>query len=262
MTDRDVPLSDPAPGQGYGGYPREGARAGGTAGGYGEPATEGGYGGRPVPPPPGAPEPAPSPSVADPAPLGLAAFAMTTFVLSLFNAGVYDEAILATLGLALFYGGLAQLLAGMWEFRRANVFGALAFTSFGAFWLSFWYGVEFAHIAAPAASAGLGAYLLGWCIFTAYMTVASLRVSGAVAAVFILLTITYALLVVGAFHSSLGWTHWGGYFGIATAVAAWYASFAGVVNSTFRSTVLPTFPLEGIGGARRGVVGAAPGGRL
>src|SRR5919199_5489727 len=79
------------------------------------------------------------PVIANPAPLGLAGFALTTFVLSLFNAGVLDEAgEPVVLGLALAYGGGAQLLAGMWEFRTGNTFGATAFTSYGAFWLSFW----------------------------------------------------------------------------------------------------------------------------
>src|SRR4051812_49511812 len=80
-----------------------------------------------------------APSIGDPAPLGLAAFALTTFVLSMFNSGLVSEkGVPVVLGLALAYGGLAQLLAGMWEFRTGNTFGAVAFTSYGAFWLSFW----------------------------------------------------------------------------------------------------------------------------
>src|SRR5258708_6463387 len=85
--------------------------------------------------------PAPSSGIADPAPLGLAGFAMTTFVLSFLNAGIikeFDAGTTVVLGLALFYGGIGQLLAGMWEFKRGNTFGATAFSSFGAFWLSFW----------------------------------------------------------------------------------------------------------------------------
>ena len=181
--------------------------------------------------------------IADPGPLGLAAFAMTTFVLSCFNAGFFGaksplEAVV--LPLALFYGGFAQLLAGMWEFRKANTFGALAFTSYGAFWLSFAAYVKFV---APGLGAGAGSatglYLLGWTIFTAYMTIASLRVSVAVAAVFVALLLTYALLTVGAFTGSAGISVIGGYLGLLTAVLAWYASFAGVVNATWRRSVLP-----------------------
>ena len=90
------------------------------------------------------------------------------------------------LGVALAYGGLAQLLAGMWEFRTGNTFGAAAFTSFGAFWLSFWAFVVFYAGDIPAADAGhaVGLYLIAWGIFTLYMFVASLRTTGAVATVF------------------------------------------------------------------------------
>jgi len=187
--------------------------------------------------------PTPADMIADPGPLGLAAFAMTTFALSCFNAGFFGaksplEAVV--LPLALFYGGFAQLLAGMWEFRKANTFGALAFTSYGAFWLSFAAYVKYVApgLGAGAASA-TGLYLLGWTIFTAYMTVASLRVSVAVAAVFVALLLTYALLTVGAFAESAGISVIGGYLGLVTAVLAWYASFAGVVNATWKRTVLP-----------------------
>ena len=94
---------------------------------------------------------------------------MTTFVLSCFNSGIVDrKGEAAVLGLALAYGGLAQLLAGMWEFRSGNTFGALAFTSFGAFWISFWYLVAFAG---PVSHSGVATFLLAWTIFTAYMTI-------------------------------------------------------------------------------------------
>jgi succinate-acetate transporter protein len=89
----------------------------------------------------------------------------------------------------------------------------------------------------------VGVFLLGWTIFTAYMTVSSFRVSLAVATVFVLLTVTFVLLTVGAFHSSSGWTKAGGWVGLATAAAAWYASFAGVVNETFKKPLIPTLPL-------------------
>ncbi len=126
---------------------------------------------------------------ADPAPLGLAAFALTTFVLSMFNAGLISKAgEPVVLGLALAYGGLAQILAGMWEFRTGNTFGAVAFTSFGAFWISFWAFVTFFEGEVPAANVGdaVGLYLIAWGIFTTYMFVASLRTNAAVAVVFFL----------------------------------------------------------------------------
>ena len=191
--------------------------------------------------------------IADPAPLGLAAFAMTTFVLSMFNSNlVSNKGAPVVLGLALAYGGLTQLLAGMWEFRTGNTFGAVAFSSFGAFWLSFWaINVFYAKDITGNVGHALGLYLWAWAIFTAYMTVAALRVSGAVLLVFVLLTATFILLAIGAVGPHEEVTHWGGYIGLATAVAAWYASFAAVVNSTFAKTVLPVIPLN-VGARRRG----------
>jgi uncharacterized protein len=182
---------------------------------------------------------------ADPAPLGLAAFAMTTFVLSMFNANLVDEkGTPVVLGLALAYGGIVQLLAGMWEFRTGNTFGAVAFCSFGAFWISFWaLEVFYAKDIGGNVGHALGVYLWAWAIFTAYMTVAALRVSGAVLLVFALLTATFILLAIGAVGPHTTVTHWGGYVGLATAAAAWYASFAAVTNSTFGRTVMPVLPL-------------------
>jgi len=195
--------------------------------------------------------PAPAPAgagfkPADPGPLGLAGFAMTTFVLSMFNGNLVDEKGLpVVLGLALIYGGLVQLLAGMWEFRTGNTFGAVAFSSYGAFWLSFWaLNVFYAKDIGGNAGHAVGLYLWAWAIFTAYMTVAALRVSGAVLLVFALLTATFILLAIGAVGAHKTVTHWGGYVGLATAAAAWYASFAAVVNSTFARTVLPVIPLN------------------
>jgi len=183
---------------------------------------------------------------ANPAPLGLAGFAMTTFVLSMFNAGfVSTNGEPVVFGLALAYGGLAQLLAGMWEFRTGNTFGAVAFTSFGAFWLSLFVFEAFFAGSIPAADAGhaAGLYLWAWAIFTTYMFVASLRTTAAIALVFFLLAATFVLLAIGASGGNETITHWGGYVGLATAAAAWYASFAEVTNATFGRTVLPTRPL-------------------
>lgn len=183
-------------------------------------------------------------TIADPGPLGLAAFAMTTFVLSVVNAGIVDKSVEpVVLGLALFYGGIAQLLAGMWEFRKGNTFGALAFTSFGAFWLSFFYYVSFvAGSIGDHVGTATGLFLLGWTIFTAYMTIASIRTTGAILAVFTALTLTFLFLTIGALAASTAFTVIGGYLGIITALLAWYASFAGVTNSTFKRTVMPVWP--------------------
>jgi succinate-acetate transporter protein len=186
-------------------------------------------------------------SVADPGPLGLAAFALTTFVLSMFNSGLMsDKGEPIVLCLAFAYGGLAQLLAGMWEFRAGNTFGATAFTSYGAFWLSFFVFVTFFASKIPPADAGhaVGLYLIAWGIFTAYMFVASLRTTAAIALVFLLLALTFLLLGIGDAGGNENITKLGGYVGLATAAAAWYASFAVVTNSTFGRTVLPVRPLS------------------
>src|SRR5580658_1000526 len=183
---------------------------------------------------------------ADPGPLGLAGFAMTTFVLSMFNSNLVDgKGVPVVLGLALAYGGIVQLIAGLWEFRTGNTFGAVAFCLYGAFWISFWaLNVFYAKQIGGNAGHAVGVYLWAWAIFTAYMTVAALRVSGAVLLVFVLLTATFILLAIGAVGAHTTVTHWGGYVGLATAAAAWYASFAAVTNSTFGRTVLPVVPLK------------------
>ena len=196
-------------------------------------------------------------SPADPGPLGLAAFAGTTFVLSLVNAGLVGDKthpgggllpLIAALALA--YGGVAQFVAGLWEFRTGNTFGAVAFCSYGAFWISFFFIVQSVAGNAPAVVfSGLGLYLWMWGIFTAYMFIASLRTTGAVAAVFLLLAITFIVLgignsaLAGTTHVTNGTIKLGGYIGLVTAIVAWYASFAGVINATFGRTVAPVFPL-------------------
>jgi succinate-acetate transporter protein len=188
------------------------------------------------------------PITSDPAPLGLASFAATTFILSMFNSGLMGKAgEPIVLGMALTVGGLAQFAAGMWEFRTGNTFGAAAFTSYGAFWLSFWAFEQFyaSKITDETTLAhGVGLYLITWGIFTAYMTIASLRVSAAVCTVFVLLTATFLLLGIGNANMNDSIIKAGGYVGLATAIAAWYASFAGVTNSTFGRIVLPVKDLK------------------
>lgn len=196
-------------------------------------------------PTPGTPLPVPGSHFADPAPLGLAGFALTTFVLSVVNSNIIPQALVGgALGAALAYGGIAQFAAGLWEFAKGNTFGATAFCSYGGFWISFWWLAEHdLPNLGPDGHKVVGVYLLAWAIFTAYMAIASTRVSLAVLVVFVLLTITYILLMIGWFDDiSKDWLRIGGYLGIATALAAWYASFAGVTNFTFKRVVLPTGP--------------------
>jgi succinate-acetate transporter protein len=188
-------------------------------------------------------EPAAVSPVADPAPLGLAAFALTTFLLSAANAGWMTKASGdAWLGYAFAYGGLAQLLAGMWEFRNKNVFGATAFSSYGAFWigLGLWAKLVAPTIkVAAVANHDLGWVLLAFAIFNTYMLLMSTQVNMAVFAVFLTLEITEIVLFLGAFTNSSGLTKTGGIIGIITAIAAWYTSAAGVANGVPGPLKLP-----------------------
>ena len=185
---------------------------------------------------------------ADPGPLGLGAFAATTFMLSMFNSNlVRPTGVVAMLGVALAYGGIVQILAGMWEFRTGNTFGAVVFSSFGAFWISFFVLVVITPAAALQPHA-VSVYLYGWAIFTLLLLVASLRTTGVIAFIFVLLVITFFLLAIADANapssSAQTWSHWGGYFGLATAAAAWYGAFAAVVNSTLGRVLMPVFPLR------------------
>jgi succinate-acetate transporter protein len=179
-------------------------------------------------------------ALADPGALGLGAFALTTFVLSVANAGLIPSSA-AVLGLALFYGGIAQLVAGIWEFVNRNTFGATAFCSYGAFWLAFWY-LETTESGANAGASGVGVFLLAWGIFTLYMTVAARKTNGSIFAVFVALTLTFFALALGALTGATTLSRIGGWLGILTALLAWYGSFAVVVNSTSKRTVLPVWP--------------------
>jgi succinate-acetate transporter protein len=184
--------------------------------------------------------------IADPGPLGLSAFALTTFLLSLVNAKVIPVgAEPIVFGLALAYGGIGQFAAGMWEFRKGNTFGATAFGSYGAFWISYWALVTFyAKDLGNAAGSAVGWYLVAWGVFTTLMLVAALRTTTGVAAVFLLLAITFYLLGFGAWTTHTWVTTAGGWFGIATAGAAWYTALAAVSSSTFGGPVLPNPPLS------------------
>jgi len=185
---------------------------------------------------------APALAVADPAPLGLAGFALTTFLLSAANAHWMTKATGdAWLGYALAYGGLAQFLAGMWEFRNRNVFGATAFSSYGAFWIGLGLWVLLVARATPPAGMSAAAYgaaagkdlawiLLAFAIFNTYMLIISTQVNAAVFGVFLTLELTEILLFIGGFGGNANISKIGGYVGILTALVAWYTSAAGVIN--------------------------------
>jgi uncharacterized protein len=187
-------------------------------------------------------------AIADPGPLGLAAFAMTTFVLSVFNANIIGSLALlgVVLPLALFYGGAVQILAGMWEFRKNNTFGALAFSSYGAFWIALAWYLRYVAPGLPVARAheATGLFLLAWAIFTAYMLVATLRTNMMLTATFAFLFATFLLLAIGWLAAPPNATliHAGGWLGLVTALLAWYGSFAGVFNAASGGPVFPVFP--------------------
>jgi uncharacterized protein len=185
----------------------------------------------------------PAAPIADPAPLGLAAFSLTTFVLSCVNAGLVSESILLVfVPLAFFYGGIAQFLAGIWEFRNNNTFGATAFGSYGMFWVALAFFAFFEKqlgITEATAATALGLTLLGWTIFTAIMWVASFNTNVGLIVVLTLLLATFALLTIGDLGGVTAATPIGGYVGIVTAAAAWYMAAAGVINSTAGRTILP-----------------------
>ncbi|SDH87465.1 acetate uptake transporter [Desulfosporosinus hippei] len=191
-------------------------------------------------------------SIADPGPLGLAAFALTTFILSMSNAHfVPSEMGALFVPLGLFYGGMCQVLAGMWEFKKNNTFGATAFTTYGAFWIGLSTTVlletldvlnfgSFGHEA-------IGLYLIAFTIFNTYMLIGTFRISNALVAVFSCLEVTFILLDLAEFGiissvpggiSSVP----GGIFGLITAACAWYASAAGVLNPLYGRALLPTGP--------------------
>ncbi len=185
---------------------------------------------------------------ADPAPLGLAAFALTTFLLSAKNAGWMGNASgAAFLGYAFAYGGLAQLLAGMWEFRNRNVFGATAFSTYGGFWigLGLW-----ALLVASAQGKDVGWILLAFAIFNTYMLLWSSQLNMAVFSVFLTLEATEIVLFAGVFAGNAQIVKIGGYLGVLTALVAWYTSAAGVGSGVTGRQILPVGgPVFKLGGS-------------
>lgn len=171
-------------------------------------------------------------AVANPAPLGLFGFATTTLVLSAANANFSGVTAGGALGLALAYGGLAQLLAGMWEFKNGSTFGGAAFSSYGAFWISFWV-LNNAAGSAPKGANDVGWYLLSWTIVTGLFFLGTLRQNYGLVVVFGLLFLTFLLLTIGAFNPPAKGdmpSPIGGYVGIATAIAAYYVGLAGIME--------------------------------
>ncbi|CAI5531920.1 unnamed protein product [Closterium sp. Naga37s-1] len=180
--------------------------------------------------------------IANPAPLGLASFALTTFVLSAHNAGWAPNHI--WMGLALFYGGLGQILAGMWEFKHDNVFACTAFTSFGCFWMglaTFILLELLGWVPKEVVASALGWYLSGFMIFNTYMFLATLLMPKTVCITFFLLEITFVLLVIANFTpTNKNWNKAGGYVGVFTAIAAGTTSMIALINTVAKRKVIDT----------------------
>ena len=181
---------------------------------------------------------------ANPAPLGLSGFGLTTLVLSFVNANIVGggpATFPIVLGMAIAFGGLAQLFAGMWEFRTGNTFGAVAFSSFGAFWISFFFLVSFnvAQLPAKEIGAALGLYLWMWGIFTGMLFLCTFASPRALQLLFLLLAVTFILLGIGNSGASSSMIHAGGYVGIATGAVALYIACADIMQAVYKRSVLP-----------------------
>jgi len=189
-------------------------------------------------------------AIANPAPLGLSAFALTTFVLSASNAGfILKQGVggAVVIGLAIFYGGLGQLIAGIQEFRAGNTFSATAFTSYGGFWLGLGFVLlpptGIAVALGTNLGTALGVFLLGWTIFTAMLFLGTFRLNGALVAVFGFLTLTFLFLTIGFLGGTTSMIQIGGWLGIVTALLAWYTALAGILAGVNSAIRLPVFPM-------------------
>lgn len=198
-----------------------------------------------------------APAIANPGPLGLSAFALTTLALSASNAGFIlpqGGSLTIVVGLALFYGGIVQLVAGIMEFRRNNTFAATAFCSYGGFWLAVGFsflpgtGILAALVVSRTLASAFTVFLLGWTIFTFLLLIATFRISGALVAVFGFLFLTFLALTIGwwsgtALLPTTTWIQIGGWLGIVTALLALYTALAQILESV-KLPVLPTFPMS------------------
>ncbi|KAJ1911163.1 hypothetical protein H4219_006025 [Mycoemilia scoparia] len=175
--------------------------------------------------------------IGNPSPLGLLSFALTTFVLSLHNGAMgvhFGAPSNVVIGLAMFYGGICQLLAGMWEYVVGNTFAATAFSSYGGFWLGYaaifipWFGISDAmsEMTKEEHQHSVAIFLMSWTILTFFLFVGALRKNVGLSVVLGLLDITFIMLTAGEWTGVAGATKAGGYFGLFTSIAAWYTGFS------------------------------------
>ncbi|HEY3324796.1 MAG TPA: acetate uptake transporter [Planctomycetota bacterium] len=183
-------------------------------------------------------------TTANPAPLGLLGFGMTTVLLNLHNAGFYgiDSMILA---MGIFYGGMAQVIAGYMEWKKNNTFGTLAFTSYGFFWLTFvaLLTLPSMNLAAAPTAFSMAAYLTMWGIFTGVLFIGTLRLSRALQFVFASLTVLFFILAAGKATGSAATMQIAGYEGLVCGASAIYTGLAQVLNEVYGKVVLPLGPV-------------------
>lgn len=177
---------------------------------------------------------------ANPAPLGLLGFGMTTILLNMHNAGFFPlNSMILSMGI--FYGGIAQIIAGIMEWKKNNTFGTTAFTSYGIFWLSLVSLINMPKLGLAEATTSLpmSAYLLMWGIFTFFMFIGTLKLNRAMQFIFGSLTILFFLLALGDFTGNEEITKIAGYEGIICGFSAMYAALAQVLNEVYQKTILP-----------------------
>jgi succinate-acetate transporter protein len=178
--------------------------------------------------------------IANPAPLGLCAFGTTTILLNLHNAGIFEMSSMI-LAMGIFYGGIAQVIAGIIEAKKNNTFGLTAFTSYGLFWLSLVALIvlpKMGWVAAPSEDS-MVAYLIIWGLFTLLLFFGTLKLSRALQLVFATLTILFFLLAAGDSTGNAGLKHFTGYEGIVCGALAIYTGVAGLLNEMYGRVVLP-----------------------
>ncbi len=184
----------------------------------------------------------------DPAPLALGGFALTTFFLSLITSGLISITVMpAVVAVAWFYGGMLQVLVGMWELFHQRLFPAVTFGSYGAFWLSFAAFQTFFAGKIPAGDLGTAnALFLGvWIVFTFYMLIAAFRTNVALVIAFVLVEALLIPSAIGFATNNLNALHVGGWAGIVLAVVVWYVAAADIINHQFKRTILPLGNLNG-----------------
>jgi uncharacterized protein len=188
----------------------------------------------------------PAVQIGDPAPLGLATLGLTLLIFSMFNTGLLaSSGRPIVLGMAV-AGGVVQVLAGMWEVRRGNSFGATTFAAYGAFWLSYFLIEQFFIGDVPPAERGnaIALYFIAWTIFSVLLWVASTRTTAVTSVMLAALSVSFLLLGIGEAGAHSEIVKVGGWFGLAATAAALYGAFAGAINGTYGRTLLPLLPLQ------------------